>query len=78
MKVYYEKPVLTAEKLIKDILEISERYETITGKAPNKLVLTKEEFMVLDKYFSQYLSYQAEKEKADYLIFEGMEVILEE
>ena len=46
MKVYYEK--LDGLKIMQDALALAEKYENSTGKKPNRISLTKEEFDALE------------------------------
>lgn len=77
MKVYYEKP--NAIQLFQEALELSERYEQITGKKPNRIEMTQEQVDCLVEYAKEYLYFRQEyeKEKGNVnLILHGMEIII--
>ncbi len=77
MKVYYEKPC--GLKIMQDALALAEKYENSTGKKPNRISLTKEEFDALEEYFKKnYYWYNQEKDKALGLSIHGMEIIIED
>ena len=76
MKVYYEK--LDGLKIMQDVLALAEKYENSTGKKPNRISLTKEEFDALEEYFKKnYHWYNQEKDKALGLSISGMEIVIE-
>ena len=77
MKVYYEKP--NAIQLFQEALELSERYEQITGKKPNRIEMTQEQVDCLVEYAKEYLYFRQEYEKKKgnvNLILHGMEIII--
>ncbi len=75
MKVYYEKP--DAVKLLKQAIELAENYENATGKKPNRITMTKEEFKSLESYLVSFKGY-AEVETNQFLNGQiyGMEIII--
>ena len=78
MKVYYEK--LDGLKIMQDVLALAEKYENSTGKKPNRVSLTKEEFDALEEYFKKiyYYWYNQERDKALGLSISGMEIVIED
>ena len=77
MKVYYEK--LDGLKIMQDALALAEKYENSTGKKPNRISLTKEEFDALEDYFKKiHYWYNQEKDKALGLSISGMEIVIED
>lgn len=77
MKVYYEKP--KAENLISNITSLANQYENVTGKAPNRVKMTQEEFDIIYEHLSCCAGFRI-KESSD--IFKnqiyGMEIVIED
>lgn len=76
MKVYYEKP--DGLKVMQDAISLAEKYESVTGKKPNRVSMTQEEFDALDSYFAEnYYWYKTEKEKHLGVGIYGMEIVID-
>ena len=63
MKVYYEKP--DALKLIEQAIDLAEKYESLTGKRPNKIHMTQEEYDCLYNQGMQYSWFRREVKEGD-------------
>lgn len=75
MKVYYEKSKY--ESLLNTIASLSNQYENVTGKAPNRIEMTKEELDALKDSLKGFKWFEKFVNPSDEFTIYGMEIIIE-